>query len=188
VLSEPDSEDENPLATSRRDKGKGRAPSPHEHSEAEIVRDFDPGDEEFGGEAVRDVEDEYDKALDDFGDFDFDFDLDLDKLNSNIATRHTSPLPNPRAPLAPIPPNHQSSFTDTLDQLSGLPMLHQLSDREQEFYKNHWRRGADRAEERREEYNVPARVQAAPKTNAVAKRGGFKARGSGRGRVRGRKR
>ncbi len=196
MLSEPESEEGVPLSTVRRDKGKGKAAPLEQDDEAELHPDYDPGgDDDVGELDVRKEEDEYDKAFDDFADIDIDFDpLPTTTTTTTIGSRTTPPIPQPppatRAPLVPVSMNRHSSLTEMLDREPGLPMISELPEREQEFYKSHWRRGADRAEERRDVQVVPqvGRGSAVRKRTGFVKRGNFRGRGRGRGRGKARKR
>lgn len=167
---------------------------------------YDPAVEEFAEEQG---EDEYDKAFDEFGDIDMNF--DYDSLSTTVASKPKSPIETHwhpdkhntpasaamtnggssriRNPLIPLRINVQSGLLNELDREPGLPMLSELSEKEIEFYRNHWRRGADRAEEKRVEIEdgvwEPTKKATRPK---VPKRGGFRGRGRGRGRGKVRKR
>ena len=195
--SDSQSEDEMPLAI---DKGKGRATSPYESIRGGDEPDYDPGVEAYEEDAGDGaVEEDYDKAFDDFCDIDIDFDclptttglgpkspVQFQAIDSHTIARPTPP--RSRYPLVPISTNQDSALTAALDR-PGLPMLHQLSEKEQDFYKNHWRRGADRAAEKRAEDRwAPEKAAAAKKAMRVVKRGVFRGRGRGRGRGKGRKR
>ena len=169
----------------RRDKGKGRAPSPDVHMTR--AQNKTSGETGKGGWTEPD---EYDTGFDDFADIDFEslstiVDPRISPLNPDpTSTTHTS-----GNPLDSVSANHHPSLGKASDFL-GIPMLSQLSEEEQEFYRNHWRRGADRAEERREAgaRDKPVTAAVERKKPVYARRGGFRGRGRGRGTGNRRKR
>ncbi|CAD6566114.1 MAG: hypothetical protein TREMPRED_002193 [Tremellales sp. Tagirdzhanova-0007] len=187
VFSESESGSDIPQAVTRRDKGKGRAPSPDvytTHVKASTNAERGKGDWT--------EPDEYDRAFDEF------VDIDFESLSSMVGSRISSIIPhigraptihNSSHPLKPVSVDHHPSLGKASGYL-GIPMLSQLPEEEQEFYRNHWRRGADRAEERRESggRNKTLNAEVERKKPAYARRGGFRGRMRGRGRGNKRKR
>ena len=194
VLSDSGAEEDVPLAIRRTSKGKERASS-LDHCQS---RPTAPVVDRNGT-----PEDEYDQDFGDFGDVDFDFEsLHSRPVGTSSQSKAIRPVPKPKSPqrdrnpiLSPLlsHSDKQTPLTRSLDENPGLPMLSQLPDDEQEFFRSHWRRGADRAEQRQDMDDIYAsetRLErdTVKKRATPVRRGGFWGRGRGRTRGRGQKR
>ena len=110
---------------------------------------------------------------------------------------HTSTTTTTKTPFQPSSSRQSSPPSDILamldDQLrpDQLMMITDLTTAEQEFYKNHWRRGADKVKKRQEDYWSDGEDGGGPQPKKATKRApakrGFRGRGRARGRGRGRK-
>lgn len=142
---------------------------------------------------------------------DFDFEA-LDEPSGSGSTttpraaidpgRGFRPSASTRAASPTLPQSRIVTLLDELDDPQRLRLITDLTEPEQEFYRNHWRRGADKASKKRASKDVssednvsdeeftgpqpPARKQSY-KRGGGFRRGGFRGRGRGRGRARGRK-
>jgi hypothetical protein len=112
--------------------------------------------------------------------------------STSTSTTTKPPFP-PSSSRQSSPPSDILAMLDDQLRPDRLMLITDLSTSEQEFYKNHWRRGADKVKKRQEDYwsdgdegggGGPQPKKAARRP--VAKRG-FRGRGRARGRGRGRK-
>jgi hypothetical protein len=112
--------------------------------------------------------------------------------STSTSTATKNPFP-PSSSRQSSPPSDILAMLDDQLRPDRLMLITDLSTAEQEFYKNHWRRGADKVKKRQEDYwsdgdegggGGPQPKKAARRP--VAKRG-FRGRGRARGRGRGRK-
>ena len=208
VLSE--SEEEVPLSTLTRNKGKGRArspifqsamsPDPTEGSEAgdelfesnegfeinEVYESNEAGGPDQWEDANDPNEDEYDRAFDtlNYAELDSIPTLQSSPRDNFVPVRSHDQPTSSRSP-ACSPSNHtyREPLTGLLDKEDSLVLVSMMDQRDQDFYRNHWRR-ADRGEGVGfEDLEVIGNKR---KREAYPKRGGFRGRGRGRGGARAR--
>ncbi|ORY26888.1 hypothetical protein BCR39DRAFT_539970 [Naematelia encephala] len=165
-----------------KDKGKGKAVTPtldtlFQDDEQEHISSrhhHHPEDQSLS-------EDEYDAVFDDNDLGALDFDIGIDPIP-------TIPIPFAEDSSTKIPPEEIQISISQAQIIHPLVMINDLDEEGQEFYLNHWRRGADKAltststSTKRKQDRDEGRATTTTARKKWPKRGGWKGRGRGRAR------